>query len=126
MERELSNTYLDNEPCLFDAERRVFLSADFKVLLTAGEAALQGKHVANLRIVVIKGYPCYHDERLKEFRRVGEPTFVLDYDQFDLLPQEDQKITIPRGESFKKVMAKEKAHWKRLRKRDADSERGGA
>ena len=125
MGEQLSNVYLDNEPCLFDAERQVFLSVNFQVLLTMDEAALKGKHVANLEVVVIKGYPCYHDERLKEFRRVGEPTFVLDYEQFDLLPEEDRKVFIPRGDAFKKVMAKERRYWTRQQKRDADSDRGG-
>lgn len=65
------------------------------------------------------------DDRLREFRRVGEPSFVLDYDQFDPLPDEDQRVTIPRGDAFRKVMAKEQGYWKRVRERDADSDRGG-
>lgn len=72
--------------------------------------------------MVIKGYPYYRDERLREFLRVGGPNVALSYDQFDLLPEKDQKLSIPRGEAFRKAMAKERAYWKRKLDADADSD----
>lgn len=125
MAKEYRRVYLDNAPWLADDGEAVFRSErDLDETVPFDDVARKGLHLASLRITVIKGYPYYHDERLKEFRRVGEPSFVLDYEQFDLLPEEDQRIAIPRGEEFTKVMAKEKAYWKRRRDREADGDRG--
>lgn len=124
MAKELRRIYLDNVPWLADDGESLFRSEhDPDETLPFEDVQRRGIHLASLRIVVIKGYPYYDDERLKQFRRVGEPTFILEYDQFDLLPEEDQQVTIPRGDEFRKVMAKEKAYWNRLRARDSD--RGG-
>ncbi|HEX2842059.1 hypothetical protein [Hyphomicrobium sp.] len=119
--KNYTRAYLDNDLYLADAQDGVFVDPEKQAqVMTAEEAARIGKHVSNLRIVVIKGYPYYDDERLKEFRRVGEPSFVLTYDQFDLLPERDQRLTIPRGEEFRKVMEKEASYWQRRRNRDGD------
>lgn len=121
MEKEYRRVFLDNVPWLADDGAAVFRSEHNLVeTVPFDDLSRNGLHLASLRITVIKGYPYYHDERLKEFRRVGEPSFVLDYEQFDLLPEEDQHITVPCGEEFRKVMAKEKAYWKRRRDRDGD------
>lgn len=117
--------YLDNEKWLFDGTDRDFCKFDgTKTRLAAGEVERSGLHFAHLEIAVIKGYPYYNDTRLREFRRVGEPAFVITYDQFDLLDEKDQQLTFPIGETFKKVMAKETAYWKRRRGREVDGDRG--
>jgi hypothetical protein len=124
MAKELRRVYLDNDPWLADEENRVFRDErDTPETIPFEDGPKRGFHYSSLRIVVIKGYPYYDDERLKQFRRVGEPSFVLTYDQFDLLPEGDRRLTIPRGEAFKKVMAKEKAYWKR-RRHDAEADKG--
>ena len=117
--------YLDNEKWLFDARDKGFSKFDgSKTKLGVGDVERLGLHFAHLEIALIKGNPYYNDTRLREFRRVGEPAFVIAYDQFDLLPEKDQRLTFPTGEAFKKVMAKEMAYWKRRRHRDTDGDRG--
>lgn len=119
---ELLRCYLDNELWHCDSQAQQFIHPDdSKSILSFALVENVGVHVANLKIVTIKGYPYYHDERLKEFRRVGRPTCILSYDQFDLIPEKDRTLTIPRGEEFRRVMAKEKGYWERRQK---DAERG--
>lgn len=125
MGKELHRVYLNNEPWIYDDDNKVF----WKV----GDASLgvpfelverEGRHIASLLIVAIKGYPYYQDERLREFRRVGEPSFVLTYEQFNLLPEKDRRLTVPTGDAFRQVMKKEAAYWKRRRQQDADADGG--
>ncbi len=96
MAMELRRVYLDNVPWLADDGNCMFLNErDASEAIPFDDVSKRGFHLASLRIVVIKGYPYYDDERLKEFRRVGEPSFVLSYDQFDLLSEALQRLTLP-------------------------------
>jgi hypothetical protein len=122
MVKQLSRDYLNNELWVCDEENKVFYKpANKETKVSFEQVEREGRHLASLQITVIKGYPYYHDERLREFRRVGAPHVVLTYDQFDLLPEKDQKLSVPTGDAFMKVMAKEKAYWNR-RQQDADAD----
>ncbi|WP_156827199.1 hypothetical protein [Hyphomicrobium zavarzinii] len=122
---ELKRYYLNNEPWLTDDAMKVFQhEMERSKRLRAEELSVRGVHLASLKVVLIKGYPYYHDERLKEFRRVGGPHMVLTYQQFELLDEKDQRLIIPTGDAFKKAMAKERAFWRREKERHADSDRG--
>lgn len=129
MPRQLVACYLDNELWHCDSVEEVFLGAtpeNTGKTLTFAEASSGGVHVSSFSIVLIKGYPYYHEERLREFRRVGNGAFVLGYEQFDLLPEKDRELVIPEGPAFRAAMAKEKAYWRRQQCRaeaDADSDR---
>ena len=101
MGKETYSVYLDNEPWVYDPETKVFSRLeDRNTRVGVADVERQGMHVASLLIVAIRGYPYYHDERLREFRRVGEPTIILTYDQYDLLPEDGQRLSVPQGEAF--------------------------
>lgn len=126
MGNQLYNVYLDNEAWICDPDAKTFTGlVDRGRTLTFAEAEAKGLHLATLLIVTVKGYPYYYDERLKEMRRVGEPSFVLTFDQYDLIPERNRKMTVPTGEAFKRVMAKEKAFWQRSRSRESEMARVG-
>ena len=130
MLRQLVACYLDNELWHCDSVGEVFHGATSQntgVTQTFEEVAGKGAHVSSFQIVLIKGYPYYHEERLRELRRVGNGAFILSYEQFDLLPEKDRKLGIPEGAALKAALVKEKAYWLRKERRaeaDDDSERG--
>lgn len=129
MTNELRRVYLNNEPFLHDEDAKLF-THEMDRTRTLTEEDLErggGIHLASLRVVSVKGIAWYLDERLRELRRVAEPTTVLTYDQFDLLPERDQALSIPKGAAFKRAMKKEKAYrveQQRLHDADSDCERG--
>lgn len=123
--------FLDNEKWVYDARDQRFEKGDGSgIRLEMGDIQRRGYHLAHLEIALIRGYPYYHDVRLREFRRVGEPSFSLGYDQFDLLPEQNRVLKFPTGERFRNVMRKEAEYWRRRReasdskaRRHADKER---
>lgn len=74
---ELSRCYLDNELWHCDSQVQQFIHPDdSKNIISFAVVENIGAHVANLKIVTIKGYPYYHDERLKGSAALGaRPAF---------------------------------------------------
>lgn len=124
MPNQLARFYLNNEAWLYDGTRRLFThEGDGTRKLTEEDVQLQGIHIASLMIVCVKGKAWYYDDRLQELRRVGEPTMVLTFEQFNLLSEPERALSIPKGPSFKRAMEKEAAYRaQRLRLNDADAD----
>lgn len=114
--------YVDNEQYLYDPEKQEFTREGRSVDLE--EARKNGMHVSSLLAVKLVGRLFYMDERLREFRRIGDPSERKTYDDYDELVDRGISLEIPSREEFRKLMVVERELMRELTEPEADNERG--
>jgi len=113
--------YVDNEQHLYDPEKQEFTREGKTVDLE--EARKKGMHVSSLLAVKLVGRLFYMDERLREFRRIGDPSERKTYDDYDELVDRGITLEIPSREEFRKLMVVERELIRELTDPDADNDR---